>query len=48
MILTIYISQAFTASVEACLFRIRYDTPEFLENIEPRFNWVDPAEVSWI
>jgi len=26
---------------------MRYDAPGFLENIEPRFNWIDPAEVSW-
>lgn len=41
------ISQAFTASLKAGLFRMRYDTPRFLENIEPQFKWIDPGEVSW-
>ncbi|KAF8812221.1 hypothetical protein BYT27DRAFT_6410321 [Phlegmacium glaucopus] len=36
---------AFTASLKACLFRMRYDTPGFLENIEPQFQWIDPAEI---
>ena len=43
-----HIKQAFAASSKACLFRMHYDTPGFLENIEPRFKWVDPAEVSWL
>ena len=38
--------QAFAASSKACLFRMHYDIPGFLENIEPRFRWMDPAEVS--
>ncbi|KAF8969423.1 hypothetical protein BDZ97DRAFT_2055860 [Flammula alnicola] len=35
---------AVAASLKADAFRIRYDTPEFLESVEQPYQWSDPAD----